>query len=188
MKGTTDAWELYNLKSSGVPESWNNGGKGGVALSEESAGTVLVRAYSGERHLDQGQELLFRFGLMITPVKVLNPAHWHWRYWHAYSPVQEVATNGANIINIHHANELNPYINYPFLEVDKLRNYTREAHERGIKVKLYYTIRELSNHAAEIWALRSLGNEVYRQGPGFRIADEFTNQSPASGDVTTGNA
>ena len=78
--------------------------------------------------------------------------------------MEEVARSGANIINIHQGNELNPYINYPFLTVDKLKPYVDQAHQRGIKVKLYYTIRELSNHTAELWALRSLGHEVYRQG------------------------
>ena len=35
-----------------------------------------------------------------------------------------------------------------------------EAHAKGAKVKLYYTVRELSTSAPEIWALRSLGGEV----------------------------
>ncbi len=125
---------------------------------------------------------------MVTPVKSLNPAHWNWRYWHAYSPVEEVARNGAKIINLHHANELNPYINYPFLALNKLKPYVEAAHRLGIKVKLYYTIRELSNHAVELWALRSLGDEVYRDGPGFRLADQFVSQSADQGDHTTGNA
>jgi hypothetical protein len=36
----------------------------------------------------------------------------------------------------------------------------------GLKLKLYYTIRELTNHVAELWALRSLGGEVLADGPG----------------------
>lgn len=181
-------WELYNLKNSGVPESWSNGGQGGCVLREESPEVALLQAYSGPRRLRPGQELSFRFGLMATPVKTLNPAHWNWRYWHQHSPVGEVARGGANIINIHHANELNPYINYPFLATDKLKPYVEQAHRQGIKVKLYYTIRELSNHAAELWALRGLGDEILRRGPGFRLADQFVSQSADKGDHTTGNA
>jgi hypothetical protein len=188
LKGPVDTWELYNLKSSGLPESWHNGGQGGCEMVEEGAEVVLLSASSGARRLQPGQELLLRFGLMATPVKTLNPAHWNWRYWHAYSPVEEVGRNGANIINIHHANELNPFINYPFLATDKLKPYVDQAHGQGIKVKLYYTIRELSNHAAELWALRSLGHEVFRQGPGFRLADQFVSQSADKGDTTTGNS
>lgn len=188
LKGAQDVWELYNLKNSGVPESWSNGGQGGCVLREESPEVALLQAYSGPRRLRPGQELSFRFGLMATPVKTLNPAHWNWRYWHQHSPVGEVARGGANIINIHHANELNPYINYPFLATDKLKPYVEQAHRQGIKVKLYYTIRELSNHAAELWALRGLGDEILRRGPGFRLADQFVSQSADKGDHTTGNA
>ena len=36
----------------------------------------------------------------------------------------------------------------------------------GIRVKIYYTVRELTNHAPEIPALRSLGTEVIAPGPG----------------------
>ncbi|MBI4328218.1 MAG: hypothetical protein HY674_23560 [Chloroflexi bacterium] len=188
LKDTQDTWELYNMKGSGLPESWHNGGQGGCALAEESPEVVLWRAYSGPRRLQPGQELLFRFGLLATPVKALDPAHWNWRYWHQRSPVEEVARNGANIINVHHANDLNPYINYPFLAVDKLKPYVEQAHQRGIKVKLYYTIRELSNHTVELWALRSLGDEIFRLGPGFRLADPFVSQSADKGDRSTGNA
>ena len=78
--------------------------------------------------------------------------------------------HGANVINIHHANELNPFINYPFLATDKLSAYVREAHAKGAKVKIYYTVRELTNHVTEIGALRSLGNEVFAPGGGRRLS------------------
>ena len=50
--------------------------------------------------------------------------------------------------------------------MDKLSAYVNEAHGLGLKVKIYYTVRELSNHVEEIWALRSLGDEIYIDGPG----------------------
>ena len=39
---------------------------------------------------------------------------------------------------------------------------TAPAPPKGVNV--YYTVRELSNHVAEMWALRSLGSEVFRTG------------------------
>jgi hypothetical protein len=39
-----------------------------------------------------------------------------------------------------------------------------------VKVKLYYTLRELSNYVAELWALRSLGDEVIANGRGGGFA------------------
>jgi hypothetical protein len=35
-----------------------------------------------------------------------------------------------------------------------------------MKVKIYYTIRELTNHVTELWALRSLDHEILGDGKG----------------------
>lgn len=165
LKGPEDTWDLLDLKASGIPKSWGNEGKGGCTVSEEGD-SVLVRAYSGERNLAAGEELLFRFALLVTPVKPLDRAHWKQRYYHIFGPPEDAVRDGASIINVHQGNELNPYINYPFRTVDKLSAYVNEAHGLGLKVKIYYTVRELSNHVEEIWALRSLGDEIYLDGPG----------------------
>ena len=165
LKGPRDTWDIYDLSAGGIPESWGNGGKGGCTIQEEGS-EVVIRAYSGERRLKAGEEIEFRFGMLVTPVKPLDPAHWNQRYYHAYVPPETAIASGANIINIHHGNDLNPYINYPFLTTDKLSAYVRDAHEKGVKVKVYYTVRELSNHVAEMWALRSLGYEVFTDGRG----------------------
>ena len=37
---------------------------------------------------------------------------------------------------------------------------------RAVVPQAYYTIRELSNHAEELWVLRALGDEILRSGPG----------------------
>ena len=47
-----------------------------------------------------------------------------------------------------------------------LAAYVAEGHAKGMKVKIYYTVRELSNYVAEMWALRSLGSEVFLDGGG----------------------
>jgi hypothetical protein len=54
---------------------------------------------------------------------------------------------------------LNPYINWPFepQSVRLMSDWASEAKALGLRTKFYYTVRELSNHAAELWALRSLG-------------------------------
>ena len=156
-------WALQQLKP---PATWHNGGKGGVRIVEDGD-RIIARCYSGPRRLAAGQRLRFEFALLITPVKPLDPAsHFKTRYYHHPEPVEKVAAVGANVINVHHANELNPYINYPFLANDKLAAYVRAAHEKDIKVKIYYTLRELTNHVVEMWALRSLGHEVLAPGGG----------------------
>ena len=47
-----------------------------------------------------------------------------------------------------------------------MKAYIDEAHAKGLKVKIYYTVRELSNRAPELFALRSLGDEILSTGPG----------------------
>jgi hypothetical protein len=156
-------WRLGQLQP---PACWHNEGKGRVTFTEEGD-TVRVRASSGPRTLQAGEELTFEFALLVTPCKPLDPAkHFTERYFHSSAPVQEAVEAGANIINVHHAGPMNPYINYPFLANEKLSVYVREAHEKSIKVKIYYTVRELTNRITEVWALRSLGHEILAPGPG----------------------
>ncbi len=163
---------FYTLKPLNLPVSWWNEGKGWVSVKEElkknkKEKRVVFTAASGGRKILKDQVLHFDFNLLLTPFKPINPRkHFSERYFHAYKPVEEIAATGANVINVHHANEINPYINYPFLRPGKMKDYIDEAHRRGLKVKIYYTIRELSNRAAELFALRSLGHEIFTDGPG----------------------
>jgi len=103
----------------------------------------------------------------ITPFHPLNTDfQWRTRFYHRYNDLDSIKATGATVVNIHHATPINPWINYPFIEHDKMKAYIDAAHKKGLKVKIYNTIRELSNRAWEIWALRSLGHEVYSPGPG----------------------
>ena len=99
--------------------------------------------------------------MIITPVKPIHfDRQFTDRYYHngpKPTPQAEDLKAGIRIINMHQGNEYNPFINYPFLTGDKIKNFTKEWHQKGCKVKIYYTLRELSNATAEIWAIRSLG-------------------------------
>ena len=158
---------FYLLKPLEMPPSWYNEGRGGCNFAEKDVYTYFIQAYSGERTIQPGQDLHFNFILLITPFKTLNTkAHWNNRFYHAYKSIQEIAETGANIINNHHGTEINPYINYPFLLPKEMKAYIDEAHGRDMKVKIYYTVRELSNRAPELFALRSLGTEIFIDGAG----------------------
>jgi hypothetical protein len=103
----------------------------------------------------------------VTPFHALDPeAQWARRFYHKFVPLDTVVAAGASVINIHHANALNPWINYPFIAHDTMKAYIDAAHQRGLNVKIYNTVRELSNHAYETFALRSLGHEIYSPGAG----------------------
>jgi hypothetical protein len=158
---------FYLSKPLNLPPSWWNGGRGGFRVREEGPGAILLTAFSGPRLIQAGERLHFHFNLLLTPFKPLDPkSHFSTRYFHSFKPVAEVASTGANTINVHHANEINPYINYPFLRPAEMKRYIDEAHSRGMKVKIYNTIRELSNRCVELFALRSLGDEIFSSGPG----------------------
>ena len=61
---------------------------------------------------------------------------------------------------------MNPHINYPFFRPAFMKQYVDESHAKGYKVKIYYTVRELTNHAPELFALKSLGHEIFSPGKG----------------------
>jgi Glycoside hydrolase 123, N-terminal domain len=158
---------FYLSKPLNLPPSWWNEGKGRVTIKTMGDGVVLVAASAGPRRIEADEALHFNFNLLLTPFKPIDPnAHFATRFFHAFKPVEEVVVTGANTINVHHANAVNPYINYPFLRPAEMKRYIDEAHARGMKVKIYYTIRELTNRCVELFALRSLGDEIFSKGPG----------------------
>jgi hypothetical protein len=157
---------FYLTKPLNMPPSWYNDGKGGIRV-ETTADAVLACNYSGARHMQKGDRLHFNVRFLITPFKPLDTKlHFNTRFVHKYVPVEMVHDWGATVVNIHHANEINPYINYPFYNLDQQEAYIEQAHARGLKVKLYYTIRELTYKAHELFALRSLGDEILNDGDG----------------------
>ncbi|MFC1545629.1 glycoside hydrolase domain-containing protein [Gemmatimonadota bacterium] len=158
---------FYQLKPLVMPTSWANEGKGGMRLAPEGDDTFLITCFSGARTMQAGETLHYDFRLTVTPFRTLDTAkQWSSRFHHRFNPVDTVDSMGGTVINVHHATEINPYINYPFLRPDEMKAYVDEAHEKGLKVKIYYTVRELANRAPELFALRSLGDEILSYGPG----------------------
>lgn len=152
-----------------MPVSWSNGGAGGASMVEEGDDRVVLRVFCGPRTLQAGQTLRFDLTLLLTPFKTLDMAtHWNTRYYHEaakYPTPEDAASYGVNVVNVHQGNDLNPWINYPFLTVEPLKKYVKSMHEKGIKTKIYYTVRELSTRVVEMWALQSLDAEIFLPGP-----------------------
>jgi hypothetical protein len=157
---------FYLQKPLRLPASWGNEGKGGIDISEKNNST-LINAYSGPRQMKRGDVLYYNFTMLITPFHTLRTDfQWKTRFYHKYSPIDTVLARGSTVVNIHHANAINPYINYPFLRTKEMKAYIDDAHFKGVKVKIYNTIRELSNRAYETYPMRSLGTEIYSPGGG----------------------
>ncbi|MEP7236506.1 MAG: glycoside hydrolase domain-containing protein [Ferruginibacter sp.] len=157
---------FYLQKPLLLPSSWGNANKGGVTIALKGK-SVLVNNYSGERKMKKGDVLYYNFTLLITPFHPINTDfQWATRFYHKYENLETVKANSATVLNIHHATAINPWINYPFIEYKKMKSYVDSAHAMGLKVKIYNTVRELSNHAYETFPMRSLGHEIYSPGKG----------------------
>jgi Glycoside hydrolase 123, N-terminal domain len=167
LRGSAYHGPLLNLYHPAFPSSWYNEGKGGFSIKKDPKEVKAV-AYSGEREMKSGEKVEFEWSLLITPVKKINyKSQFSDRYYHngekPMPPDSDLAC-GVKIVNLHHANNYNPHINYPFIAVDSMKWFVNRMHSKGQKVKIYYTIRELTNYTTELWALRSLGDEILGNG------------------------
>jgi len=157
---------FYHNKPLNLPKSWGNEGKGGIRITQSNT-SVTASNYSSTRSMNAGDTLNYNVRFLITPFKLIDTKeHFSTRFVHKYVPVDSAAAKGGTVINVHHANEINPYINYPFYALDEQKAYIDEAHSKGLKVKLYNTIRELTYKSHELFALKSLGDEILNDGDG----------------------
>ncbi len=164
----------YKFGPRNQPEAWVNGGAGFFALERKDAHTALGY-HTGPIRLRTGEARHTNFDLGFTPFKRVDPAaHYAVRYYQApgeTEPAEWIATAkeiGATHINVHHGKEIYPYINYPMYDAPAMRDFARGAHAAGLKVKPYYTVRELTSKLPEFFPLRSLRGEIFAQ-PDFHF-------------------
>jgi hypothetical protein len=154
----------------------------------EDEGAVTVTAFSGQRELKEGEVLHYDFELLITPFKTMDREIMYGdRYYHggkakgAFRKLEAAEENGANILNIHHAEDIYPFINYPYLDENsrEIRQLVEDAHDREMRLKLYYTTRELTKNLPEFWAFNSLDGELIFPGPGNECRTIINKNGPA---------
>ena len=177
-----------------LPESWSNGGRGKMTV-RKVGGKVVFSAETGKTGLSAGKPVIFHFHIIFTPLHPVDyKTHFTKRYyqsnsWHSDEPIvslERAAAHGAAAVVLHQGGPLNENINYPFHLAAKLKEEVDRAHSMGMKYKIYYTVRELSNYTTEIWALRSLGDEIYYAGTDFRLADFFEPDENKVKDMPSG--
>lgn len=164
----------YSLGKLKLPVSWGNVNKGGITIQKDNGKEVRMIAYSGERNMKHNELLNYNFRMLITPVKPINiEKHFTTRFYHSNSDVSSdyipaAIKGGANNINVHHKKDIYPFINYPYYDASvlDLKKFINKAHSKDLKVRLYYTTRELTVKIPELWALRSLGDEIIHDGLG----------------------
>ncbi|MBE7057072.1 MAG: hypothetical protein E7388_06515 [Ruminococcaceae bacterium] len=161
---------------------WKQGGKMSVRKTETA---VLFEATTGKIPMNKGQKEHLHFHIITTPFHPIDKERhfkehiYHVACWNEEQvpDLNKAKSLGATMVNLHQGGVLNENINYPFLEAKKLKEQVDKAHSMGLKYKMYYTVRELSNYCAEIWAFRALGDEIYAPCSEFSfVAEHFTKE------------
>ena len=149
------------------PPFWDNDGKGRILVDGRKGKEATVTASTGPCSIGKVPKEM-EFALTLTPATEPDPAkHFTQKYFHAApQDFDRASEDGANICNIHHGQNLNPYINYPFIVRDSLIAFINHEHAEGRMVKLYYTMRELSAHCEELYAFHSLEHQITAPGEG----------------------
>jgi hypothetical protein len=169
----------YDFQPLVLPESWGNEGRGGISIGSPADGAVPVSAFSGERRMQAGDTLAFIAEIYLTPFHPLDTEQqWELRFVHP-NPSKDPkalertiesmdAEAGPNVLNVHQAHAVAPFINYPYADAysPQLQKLIEQAHAKESKIKIYYTTRELTQNLPELYALHSLDGEVIYPGPG----------------------
>jgi hypothetical protein len=162
-------------------KGWRNEEKGGCNFESLDKECVLT-AFTGKRTMKKGEELEFHFALLISPFKTLDDKHWKERYYQDYFTIDSglAIKKVATVMNIHQGNKFNPNINYPFLANSFLKPLVDNVKKYDIRVKLYYTVRELSAYTCELWALRQLDDEIFSTSGEIKLEDIYDKDTKKS--------
>lgn len=155
-----------NLPLKTPVETWDNNGCGGIEVHRLGDCTHIC-AYTGRYAFKKDETRNFLFELHLTPLKPIDyKKAFSVRYCHnnqLKDEIKEIDTaenKGLTHVIFHQGNMIMPFINYPFYEVDRLKNAVHYARQKNIGIKLYYTEREHSNHMAETFVYKALGDEI----------------------------
>jgi hypothetical protein len=165
----------YQYSKLNLPDSWGNENKGGITLTNTDSEKTFT-AYCGERTLEKGKQLHFITDCYITPFKTIDTdRQWKERYLHItpggaageMPDINKAEKYGANILNIHHNRVINPFINYPYndLTINEATDFINKAHSKNMRVKFYYTTREITTSMAEFFPLYWLDGEIIHNKP-----------------------
>ncbi len=181
----------YKFQPIMLPDSWGNDGKGGIEVGKAESGRVTMHAFCGERTMKAGEELVFIVDFYLTPFRTLDTEkQWSVRFNHPH-PVRNLAylrnvvakpktEHGANVLNIHQAHAAAPYINYPYADdcFPELASLVKRGHENDMRVRIYYTTREVTQNMPELHALHSMNGEVIMPGPGPKARTAIHKNGP----------
>ena len=149
---------------------------GGCSLGNASdLSAVPLRCWSNAITFNGSESIDFHLDLLITPFRDLNSVareHFGIRHYQLGYPISNDATPpaiinenfGSTVIGLHQGTSVNPFISWIF-DPDTSKNMSRyiaSAHAQDMRVKTYFTVRELSVRSAlcELFGIVSLGDEI----------------------------
>ena len=171
------------MQTSPPNASWAGATSDGTVTALPRGDDLVVTAATGKLTIPPSAGVgsgstVFRFDLLVTPVKPLNtPRHFRRDRYYQYgynglADCADIGAMGVEVLNLHQGVMLNPYINYPFNHEAMVTqaNFSRTCKAMGVKsTKIYYTTRELSNRCHEMPTLRLLTTEedqIFDRGVG----------------------
>lgn len=163
----------YALKPLKVPASWGAGG----SVSVHNGGEIAqIRASSVP--CGSGESFDFAFDLYLTPFKPIDVAsQLADRYYQVPQHTEKLdfaalRAQGVSIVNLHHNTLWNPFINFPYTDaaLPCLKAAVNDAHKAGLRLKVYYTTREITQQMPEFAALAKTGDVVFRTADGKPVS------------------
>lgn len=156
----------YAFRPLNLPEGW---GDGGVTLRRAADGSAHLTLTGGPRDLAPDGASVYLLDWYLTPFKPIDP-HFQLaenRIFHAHAGFRgedwpALRAQGHTVANIHQGRAINPFINYPYNDafLPRLAAEAQAAHRAGMKLKVYYTTRELTQNLPEFLALNALDGEI----------------------------
>eukprot|EP01052_Picozoa_sp_SAG31_P023313 SAG31_NODE_1914_length_6931_cov_6.490340_7_plen_896_part_00 len=114
LKGQAFDWESPLHMQSTPPKSWGGDNATGGVTALPTATGLAITASTGGVTISAGVPLVFRFDLLVTPLKALNTSR-HFRrdryYQYGYNGLAEpsaIADMGTKVLNLHQGVMLNP--------------------------------------------------------------------------------
>jgi len=114
-----------------MPKGWWNNNNGGINLRKTDK-DYMINVYGGEKSLKAGESADYNFRVTVTPFKPLDNRHYSYRLGGPGSPE-------TNQLHLHHASGENPYINYPFIKINELKNLVKNIKNVPIKVPFNFS-------------------------------------------------
>lgn len=147
-----------------------DGVEGKIELRPQSDHLSLA-VHTGKMILTAGEDRVFRLNLMLTPFGMRDLKKTSQKvYASGIGKYLDDSNTGkdADRVVVGYDAKLNPYLNYPFVSEESLKEVMAKLHSEGKKAQFVIGTREIPCQINEFWPLWSLDNEIFTYGIGLK--------------------